>query len=1182
MKFRILTLLIVCFSVGAQAQLSMNVSATDELCNGQGDGSLTVDSIIGCFAPITVDANGQTFTFNHLVHEGFDSVVHVDGSDTTSVLSIWAGNNGTNDVYVVSGYMDDTTTIGSALLNPTSSTANGKDGFIVCFDQNTNTPLWSLILGDSASEALTQVASVTSDGEYVYATGLINGPNSLGNYAISGTGYRTFVAKINLISGAVDTVITVTSTGFGFNYSTDITVRNSKVYVVGGFYGNITLAGNSESNSGGEDLYVLALDTALSTQLWGAVTSGAGNEFSRNIVANNIGGITDRIIVNARITGTSVWGSNTVATNGGNDIAYAVLDTAGNWLWAGGFGSSGGIENSFGLDINTTGDKFFVGGVFGGTVNIGGNAYTSNGASDGFILGMDTAGNLTNFYQFGNAQPERGITALKYVDNDYLVFAGMIEGALNYADSSYATQGNADAIIGKIGLDSTEVYAVQFIESSNAENTRFNDVTINNGRILGAGFFLDDASLTQPNLLANGNFDGMITNMTIMAKVDTTMVFNGLVAGTYPVNISDSNGNTLSDSGAVNSPAPITISGVVGGATSGAAADGFIDITISGGSTPYAFFWSNAQNTQNISGLAAGTYTITVSDVNGCQGIDSFIVDSTYTAPPMLSTYIVTNETCFGDSNGAIDLTVEYGNPTYSYVWTTGDTTQDLTNIPQGTYIVTVTDDSLNVLIDTIIVGGNPQIIVAGTVTNTSSAGANDGAIDITVSGGTAPFSFNWSNLEITEDITGLAVGSYNVTATDAAGCTETATFAVDSVGPTGLPFVVTFSTIDETCFGDSNGAVILNVSGGTTPYTFAWSNGATTPNLIGVTSGVYYFTVTDNDTSSYADSAIVLGNPAIVITGIMTPPTSGTSNDGALNVSVTGGSVPYSYLWSNAMMTEDISGLTIGSYTITVTDSIGCSANKTFAVDTIPALSLVSVSTDVTCTETNNGTIDLTIIGGVPPFTVLWSNGATTEDISGLSTGGYSVTVTDSFGQIATLTDSVFSNPIYPNPVVGPITGSASVQSWNSYTYSVPLSNGSGFNWEADGGIINTTASNNASVQWNAGPNGMLYVTETDVNGCVGYDSLAVTIIFLGVNETHENTIQVYPNPSNGLLTINLPEAFNTANLSVYSLGGTLVAQQRISGLNSFISLEGVAKGTYFMQFENQGTVLHHKVVIQ
>ena len=116
----------------------------------------------------------------------------------------------------------------------------------------------------------------------------------------------------------------------------------------------------------------------------------------------------------------------------------------------------------------------------------------------------------------------------------------------------------------------------------------------------------------------------------------------------------------------------------------------------------------------------------------------------------------------------------------------------------------------------------------------------------------------------------------------------------------------------------------------------------------------------------------------------------------------------------------------------------------------------------------------------------------------------------------------------------------------------------------------------------WNAGPNGMLYVTETDVNGCVGYDSLAVTIIFLGVNETHENTIQVYPNPSNGQLNINLPEAFNTAKLSVYSLGGTLVNQQRISGLNSFVSLEGVAKGTYILQFENEGTVLHHKVVIQ
>lgn len=1189
MKNRLLTLFTICLGLSAHAQLSMNVSSTDELCNGQGDGTVTVDSIMGFFAPIIADANGQTFTFNHLAHEGFDSIVHVDGNDTTSVMSIWAGNNGTNDVYVVSGYMDDTTTIGGTTLNPTSSTATGKDGFIVCFDQNTNTALWSLVLGDGASEAFTQVAAVTSDGQYVYATGLINGTNTLGTYTISGTGYRSFVAKIDLVTGAVDTVITIQSSGIGINYPTDIYTINNKIYAVGGYnFDSITLGGvtydddniNFNGTSPVEDLFILCLDQNLN-QLWGAVSAGPGSEFARNVVANNINGVTDKIMVNARITGTTAWGTNSITAQG-NDVAVAVLDTNGAWLWSAGLNAAGNVENTFGLDVSTDGDRFFVGGVFAGSATINSTTYTSNGTTDGFILGMDTAGAITNFYQFGNALAERGVTAIKYVDNDYLVFTAFIGVGITYADSLYSSMGDADAMICALGLDSTEIYGVQFIESSNGENARFNDITINNGRVLAGGYFLDDASLTQANLLANSNYDGMITNMNMFARVDTSMVFSNLVAGSYPVTIMDSNGNTITDTAIVNSPAPIAISGVVGGASSAVANDGFINLTVTGGNLPYSFFWSNTQTTQNLSGLSYGPYMVTVVDTNGCQATDSFYVDSVFVAPPMQASAVITNEICFGDSNGGIDLTVQYGYPAYSFAWSNGDTTEDLTNIPQGTYFVTITDDSANVLIDTFTVGGNPQIVISAVVTNTTSSTANDGAIDVTVSGGTAPYTYVWSNTETTEDISNLPVGSYTITVTDAAGCSETGTYAIDSVGPTGLPFVVSFTTVNESCFGSNDGAVMLSVGGGTTPYFYTWNTGATTQNLTGVPAGTYYFTVTDNDTSSYSDSAIILGNPQIMISGVMTPPSSGTSNDGALDVTVSGGTAPYSYLWSNSQTTEDISGLGIGSYTITVTDSIGCSANKTFAVDTIPALILVSLSSDVTCLETNNGTIDLTIIGGVAPFTISWSNGASTEDLFGLAAGAYTVTVTDSFGQVEVLTDSVGSNPMYPNPVAGPITGSASVQSWISYTYTVPLSNGSSFLWAAEGGSVNNTASNAASILWNAGPSGTLYVTETDANGCVGQDSLAVTIIYLGVNEAHENTIQVYPNPSNGFLTINLPEAFNTAQLSVFTLGGQMVQQQRIQGLNTLISLNGVARGTYIMQFENDGIILHHKVVIQ
>lgn len=1187
MKFRLLTLFSLFLGISASAQLSNTITSQGTQCFGDTNGSITVDSLMGCYAPVTIFAGNDTITANHLSHEGFSNITHLDGNGGLDVLSIWTGNAGTTPIYAASGAMEDTTQVGAVTMMPTSDSIAVNDGFITVFDQSSNTMLWSKVIGDSNAGANSQgfkVTAVTSDGTFLYAVGESNDTINYDSTNIWFSGQatlRTFIAKMNLLTGAIDTVIMVESAGIGLNAPSDVNIQNGKVYVTGDYQSDsVNLAGTLYANQGGKDIYVLCIDEDMNTQYWGATANGAGDDNPRKVFANDVSGVTNQIIVSAQITFNSTWGANTLIPSGNFDVVYAALDTNGNWLWSFNFGDDNAQAEAQGLDFNPAGDRFYLGGYFGDTITIGSQDFISNGLADGFIGSFDLTGALQNFYQFGGGGAEQ-VTSISHVKDEYVLFTGNIESALLFADSTFNSSAPTNPFIGKVRLDSHEVYGVQFQVTGGALTSSFNDIDHNEGRVIAGGFFQGDASATQAGLVATNSFDGMITDMSIMAMIDTSFTINNLAAGSYTVTMLDSAGNVFTDSVSVVSPPQIVLSAIVGGASSSTATDGFIDLSVTGGSPGYMYNWSNTEITEDIDSLAYGTYTVTVYDANGCSVVDSFVVDSVYVAIPMTSSGVVTNELCFADSNGAIDLTVQYGSPAYSYLWNTGDTIEDLTNLTQGTYIVTIIDTAGSALIDTFVVAGNPQIVLSGTQTPASNSTTADGGYDLSVSGGVAPFTFVWSNTTNTEDLTSVLAGAYSVTVTDSAGCTETLAITIDSLSGAAPPLIVTVNVTNEVCFGDGNGAIDLSIVGGMPPYTYVWNIGDTTQDLTNITAGTYFVTVSDNDTATVIDSIVVGGNPEIIVTGTMTPPTSGTATDGALDISVSGGTSPYSFFWSNAMTTEDIMNLSIGSYTVTVTDSLGCTASETFAVDTIPALSLVSLSSDVTCLETNNGAIDLTIIGGLAPFTISWSNGASTEDITGLAAGNYTVTVTDSFGQVEILTDSVGSNPSFPNPTVGPVIGSSSVQSWNSYTYTVPLSNGSAFNWTVDGGLINNTASNAASVQWNAGPDGTIYITETDANGCIGYDSLAVTIIFLGVNETHENTVQVYPNPSNGQLTINLPEAFSTAKLSVVSLSGVLVHQQRIEGLNSFVSLDGVSKGTYIMQFENEGVVLYHKVVI-
>jgi RPA family protein len=336
-------------------------------------------------------------------------------------------------------------------------------------------------------------------------------------------------------------------------------------------------------------------------------------------------------------------------------------------------------------------------------------------------------------------------------------------------------------------------------------------------------------------------------------------------------------------------------------------------------------------------------------------------------------------------------------------------------------------------------------ITVTGVVTNETVLGDEDGAINASVSGGTGTYTYSWNNGANTEDINGLAAGNYTLTATDGNGCIGTASFTVaPGVDPcAAVTITVTGTVTPETALGDNDGAINASVSGGTGTYNYSWSNSATTEDISGLAPGNYTLTATDgNGCSGSAVFTVAAGvDPCaavtIAVTGTVTNETELGDNDGAINASVSGGTGTYTYSWSNSATTEDISGLAPGNYTLTATDGNGCSGSAVFTVaaGVDPCASVVIVIsidvTDESVAGLNDGAIDATISGGAAPYTTNWSNGATTEDISGLTPATYTLSVTDANGCSGTASATVDAGTVgvsdiaslnklsvYPNPV--------------------------------------------------------------------------------------------------------------------------------------------------------------------
>lgn len=482
-------------------------------------------------------------------------------------------------------------------------------------------------------------------------------------------------------------------------------------------------------------------------------------------------------------------------------------------------------------------------------------------------------------------------------------------------------------------------------------------------------------------------------------------IASGLCEGLYTVTLTDANGCVAVNQVSLTQPTPIGLSLlIIDNGTCAGNCDGEITVIPSGGTIPFTYSWNDplSQTTANADSLCAGTYIVQVTDANGC--IDT--VSGTVNNPVGLTaTATSTDVSCNGLCDGEATAIPVGGTQPYSYLWDdpAGQTTAVATGLCAGNYTVTVTDaNNCDFIVPVTISEPDPLVVTFSGIVNLQCDGECIGEATADVTGGVGPYTYQWDDAlaQTTSSADSLCASTYNVTITDANGCTVTEPVTI--TGPNGLTSSISSST-NALCFGDCNGSATVTASGGTQPYTYQWNDPSnqTGSTATGLCAGTYSVTVTDANGCVSVSTVIITQPPLLVASTTANDASCFGECDATASVFVTGGTPPYVYQWNdpNNQTTVSATGLCAGTYTVTVTGSNGCVASATETIFQPPTpVSIDTVITNATCGQCN-GEIVVSGNGGVPPYTYLWGNGETTATISGLCPGVYTVDVTDAVG---------------------------------------------------------------------------------------------------------------------------------------------------------------------------------------
>lgn len=503
-----------------------------------------------------------------------------------------------------------------------------------------------------------------------------------------------------------------------------------------------------------------------------------------------------------------------------------------------------------------------------------------------------------------------------------------------------------------------------------------------------------------------------------MGAINNQPTNTGLNAGLHTVTVTDASNCTATATVTILEPLALSaIPMMLQGVTCPNKTDGQASVTASNGTSPYSYLWLSNNNTApNPINLGAGTQTVRVTDVNGCIVTTSIVI----TAPPALTVTAVATDSvsCFTFSDGAALATGTGGTPLaganpYNFLWDGSISGAAPNTLNAGLHTVVVTDANSCSANTTVTILTPLQLsAVASTIDSVSCNGGFDGKTTVIATHGTSPYRYAWDNTSTLQSPTNLAAGTHTVLVTDANNCTTVATTIVYEPAVLSAQAIQTDSV---SCNGGADGKAQINVSGGTQPYRFAWSGGVGTGQApTTLPAGTHTVTVTDVNNCSTITS-VTINEPQVLIVNIPTfsDVTCFGGNDGNATALVSGGTLPYHYLWSDALgqRTPTAVNLIAGVYTLGVTDNNGCNSLSGIVTIAQPNQLIVSLAvTNVACYGAFTGSIATTTIGGTPGYTYSWSdaNAQISSVANSLPRGGYTVTVTDSRNCSSVVTETV------------------------------------------------------------------------------------------------------------------------------------------------------------------------------
>lgn len=436
--------------------------------------------------------------------------------------------------------------------------------------------------------------------------------------------------------------------------------------------------------------------------------------------------------------------------------------------------------------------------------------------------------------------------------------------------------------------------------------------------------------------------------------------------------------------------------------------EGELTATVTGGTPPYYYYFWNTTGTSNtISDLPSGNYSLTVQDINGCWDVEQGIVlqdsDLSITASTL------SDVSCYGFSDGVTNAAASGGTQPYDYLWSTGLSLPTHTDLPSGTYSVTVTDaNGCTANAYTIVSEPDPITVSILEIESITCYGESNGTLAANSLGGDLPYSLHWSNGPYSGSVNSLSAGTYSVTITDGNGCTAEDTYELEQPEPLTVQIIETASI---SCFGGNDGALTANVSGGTLPMLYNWDDFNPSSNqqtFIELYANNYQITVADANSCLTVSSYNLLEPDPLEVNIISTG--SGIlcygESTANLTYNTTGGSpFGYNYYWNmNGEWTQfpELESLSAGEYSVTVTDDNGCTNMDEITIGQPDELSSILINiNNASSSISSDGSIEIEIYGGVTDYTIDWgissaTTGEETYIINDLSPGEYNIIITD------------------------------------------------------------------------------------------------------------------------------------------------------------------------------------------